>query len=39
MLQRKDAQMLLIGIGEEIRGRVYVEVLLHLSDCGMRSKH
>lgn len=39
MLQRKDAQMLLIGIGEEIPGRVYVEVLLDLSDCGMRSKH
>lgn len=39
MLQRKDAQMLLIGIGEEIHGRVYAEVLLHLSDCGMRSKH
>ena len=31
--------MLLIGISEEIHGRVYVDVLLHLSDCGMRSKH
>ena len=31
--------MLLIGIGEEIHGRVYVEVLLNLSDCGMRSKN
>lgn len=39
MLQRKDTRMLLIGIGEETHGRVYVEVLLHLSDCGMRSKH
>ena len=29
--------MLLIGIGEEIYGRVYVEVLLHLSDCGMQA--
>ena len=31
--------MLLIGIGAEIHGKAYVEVLLHLSDCGMRSKH